>query len=280
MPIELPEVETLRRDLEREVVGKKVKSVELTSMAMAPRYRTRKAFTGALEGRKITGAKRVGLVLVLETDSDDLLVLRLGPSTRLHKAQPKDPVEPGTEVVVTFTQGGQLRIVDPGGDEHGEVLLVPPDELADAVPELKGLGMDPIDEPMSWTRFGELLVARPTKLKSLLMDPSFVVGIGDVYSDEILFNAGLRYDRMSDSLSTQEIRRLYRALVEIVHDAVKYRGTSARDGGWLDLYGRPGEFDAHLAVYGREGELSPRSRTPIKKVKFNGRWTYYCDTQM
>jgi formamidopyrimidine-DNA glycosylase len=276
--IELPEIETLRRDLEREAVGKKIKSVELTSLAMTPRVKTRKAFIGPLEGRKITGVKRIGLVLVLELDADVMVAVRFGPGTRLLRAQSKDAAPDGTEVVVTFSQGGQLRVVDPGPD-RGELVLSPPDGLVELLPELGALGIDPIEEPMSWTRFGELLIVKRMPLKTLLTDPSIIVGIGDVYADEILFAAGLRYDRASDSLSTQEIRRLYRSLVETIHDAVKHRGTSARERGWSDLFGRPGGYDEYLAVYGREGELSPRSRTPIRKAKFNGRWTYYCDTQ-
>ena len=75
------------------------------------------------------------------------------------------------------------------------------------------------------------------------------------------------------------MRRLYRALVETVHEAVKYRGTSLEDRPFTDVFGVPGEFAQHLAVYGREGQLSPRSRAPIQRPKYKGRWTYYCDPQ-
>ena len=94
----------------------------------------------------------------------------------------------------------------------------------ETVPELVHLGFDPLEEVMSWARFGQLLADRHTQLKTLLMDQKFVAGIGNIYSDEILFAAGLRYDRGSDSLSAQEIRRLYRAMVETLSEAVKYRG--------------------------------------------------------
>ncbi len=271
-------METLRRDLEREVIGKKVKTAELTSLAMVSQVRTKKAFTGALEGRKFTGVKRVGVVLVLELDGEQVLALRLGRRTRVQRPLPKDAPPDGTELVITFTQGGALRVVDPGPD-RGELVLAAPDHLLAVLPDLAALGVDPIEEPMSWTRFGELLYARRVPLRTFLTDPTVIVGIGEVYADEILFEAGLRFDRMSDSLSTQEIRRLYRALVEIVHDAVKHRGTSAREGGWTDLFGKPGQYDDLLAVYGREGQLSPRSRAPIKRASFGGGSTYYCDTQ-
>jgi formamidopyrimidine-DNA glycosylase len=101
-----------------------------------------------------------------------------------------------------------------------------------------------------------------------------------VYADEILFHAGLRHDRVSNTLSSQEVRRLYRAVVETLHDAVKYRGTSLPDLPFTDFAGKQGEYQEHLAVYGRDGQLSPRSRGVIQRVKFEGRWTYYCETQV
>ena len=98
-----------------------------------------------------------------------------------------------------------------------------------------------------------------------------------MYADEILFNAGLRYDRLSNSLTTQEIRRLYRALVETLHDAVKYRGSTVEDSPYVDAFGEAGSYQEHHAVFQKDGELSPRNRKPISKVKFGGEWTYYCE---
>ncbi len=150
------------------------------------------------------------------------------------------------------------------------------DGIDDEIPELAELGVDPVDKPMSWTRFGEMLLSRKAKLKPLLMDQKFIAGLGNIYTDEILFNAGLRYDRTTDSLSTQEIRRLYRALVETLHDAIKYRGSTLADEQYLDLNGAPGEFQHHHNVYAREGEACRRCRTPVVKTRSNSRGTYYC----
>ena len=111
------------------------------------------------------------------------------------------------------------------------------------------------------------------------MDPTFIIGIGNIYADEILFDAGLRYDRMSDSLSVQEIRRLHRALVSTIHSALRHRGTSLRERPFVDPSGVEGDYARHLEVWGRHGRLSSRSRKPIKRVKFRGAWTYYCETQ-
>jgi formamidopyrimidine-DNA glycosylase len=113
-------------------------------------------------------------------------------------------------------------------------------------------------------------------MKQLLMDQKFISGLGNIYSDEVLFAAGLRYDRLSDSLSSQEVRRLYRAMQEVLQDAIRFRGTTLDDEAYLDLFGKPGEFQNELKVYGRKGLPCPRCRTAIESVSLSGRNTYYC----
>ena len=278
MVFELPEVETVRRELDRDLVGKKVKSVEAMSMKVLGRYKNRKAFTAQLDDMKITEVARRGLYLLIVLDGDSTLVVHLGGSGSLRRNANKDAVDPDTEVVITFTQHGQLRLLD--GEGTAEMFVVDTDAVADEIPALEDHGLDPVDEPVSWTAFGRSLLQRTTKLKTLLMDDTFVVGIGNLYADEILYEAGLRYDRMSDSLSSQEIRRLHRALVGTLHDAIKYRGTSLPDRPFVDPFGVAGDFSEHLAVYGKHGDLSSRSRLPIQRVKFGGTWTYFCETQV
>lgn len=271
---ELPEIETLRRDLEREIVDRKVKTVDLAVAALVKPL-TKKAFTTALEGQKITSVARRGMLILIGVEGDQMLVLTVGDSVRLTRNQAKDPSVSGTAVVITFTQGGQLRLVDPKKEARLE--LIEADKLDEVHPELADLGVDPVDEPISWTTFGEGLLRRSGRLKSILMDPGFIVGIGPMYSDEILFHAGLRFDRTTDSLSTQEIRRLYRSTVETVHDAVKYGGTTVGDDGWIGLNGEPGGYGEYITVYKRDGEMSPRARGPIVKSRFGNAYTYYCE---
>jgi formamidopyrimidine-DNA glycosylase len=188
---------------------------------------------------------------------------------------PKDPLDKHTHVVITFTQGGQLRFVDPR--TFGEMFVTTGDELTSQVPELAHLGFDPLEDVMSWARFGQLLAERPTALKTLLMDQKFVAGIGNIYSDEILFAAGLRYDRASDSLSAQEIRRLYRAMVETLSEAVKHRGSSLADEQYRDLYGEIGDYQGQHQVYDREGLACRRCRNSVVWVKVNSRSAFLCE---
>lgn len=272
---DLPEIETYRRDLERDVSGKKIKTVEVASMKCLPQFRNKKDFVDQIVDAKVQSVTRRGLSLLFTLDNELAMVVDLGPTGGLRRRANKEAAEKGTEITWIFTQHGQLRYIDP--DQTGEIILVPTEELATARPEWAELGTDTVDEPISWTAFGRALLERSDRVKLLLMDPTFLVGLGQIYSDEILFHAGLRYNRTPDSLSTQEIRRLYRAVVEVVHDAVKYRGTTLEDNGYADLFGEPGVYQDHLAVYGKAGEMSPRARGEIVRSKIGGQWTYYCE---
>ncbi|MGH9190471.1 MAG: bifunctional DNA-formamidopyrimidine glycosylase/DNA-(apurinic or apyrimidinic site) lyase [Acidimicrobiales bacterium] len=273
---ELPEVETIKRDLEKEVVGRRIKAVEVTGMRSVRRHPNKKHFASKLEGFKIAGVERKGKYLVIRLETGDVLVVHLGMSGQLlrSKGAARDPVPKHTHVVITFTQGGELRFVDPR--TFGEMFVTAPGDLADAVPELAHLGFDPVDDMISWTRFGESLTSRKTKLKTLLMDQRFVAGIGTIYSDEILWGAGLRYDRGSESLSSQEVRRLYRAMVEVLQDAIKHRGSSLGDEQYRDLFGVMGEYQTQHKVYDREGQACRRCRSTVVRQKFAGRSTFLC----
>jgi len=271
---ELPEVETIRRDIEKEFVNKRIKKVDVTGARSVRRHRTASDFVSRTEGRKVVGTRRRGKYLILKLDSGDVMVAHLGMSGQLLRANPKEPVDKHTHVVLSFAGAPQLRFVDPR--TFGEMFVTAPERLEEEVPELAHLGFDPIDEQMAWTRFGGLLAARPTKLKALLMDQRFVAGIGNMYADEILFTAGLRQDRNSDSLTPQEIRRLYRSVVETLQEAIKHRGSSLADEQYRDLFGDVGEYQRLHNVYDREGEACPRCRSVIARVKANGRSSFFC----
>src|SRR3954465_383303 len=273
---ELPEVETLKRDLEKEVVGKRIKQVDVSGMRSIRRHPNKKHFAGKLEGRKITGVDRRGKYLIVKLEGGDVLVIHLGMSGQLlrSKGAAKEKPDKHTHVVITFTQAGRLRFVDPR--TFGELFVTTPEELPGEVPELGHLGFDPIDQMMSWTQFAEMLHDKKMKLKALLMDQKFVAGIGNIYSDEILFAAGLRYDRTSDSLSTQEVRRLYRAMVETLQDAIKHRGSSLADEQYRDLFGEVGEYQSQHNVHDREAQPRRRCRTPIVRIKWQNRSTFLC----
>lgn len=270
---ELPEIETLRRDLEKEVVGRKIKSAEVRGTKLTSRHKTKKPFQDRLEGAKIDGISRKGTWLLLRL-ADDVLALNLGTTSRLVKAAGKDAVTPDTQLVLTFTIGGQLRLLDP--KSTAEAFVTSADELDAQLPELKEMGFDPLEDVISWNTFGAALTRQKVKLKQLLMDSRFIAGIGTVYSDEVLWAAGLRYDREASSLTTQDVRRLHRALLETLHDGVKYRGVSQPGDAYVDYYGKPGGVGNELKVVGRDGQPCRRCRQPVVKIRYGSRFTYLC----
>lgn len=270
---ELPEMETLRRDLDREIGGKRVKTVEVPGRTAVGRI-TKKQLVERLDGVKISGADRRGLLLALKLDSSELLVVDVRTGGGLRKTTPKEPVAKGTQIVISFTQGGQLRMVDPTGAM--DVWVATPDELLTQEPVLGRLGLDPVLEPISWTTFGHLLLSRAQPIKAFLTDATAVVGIGPVYSDEITWQAGLRHDRESHKLTSQEMRRLYRAVVETLHDGAKHRGTTLADGVYHDLSGKPGGYQHLLQVYERAGKACNRCRGTITKVRYGKAHVFMC----
>jgi len=275
--VELPEVEVMRRDLEKEVVGRRIKDADVrpqrNAMRVIRRHARRKEFSDGLAGKKITKVDRKGKYLLLHLDDGDVLVVHFGMSGQFLRGNKRQSLPQHTHVVIEFVQGGDLRFVDPR--TFGEMFVAGPDQLG-KVKELDHIAIDPLEDTFTWQEFSGELSRRAAKLKPLLMDQKFVSGLGNIYSDEVLFAAGLRFDRMSDSLSSQEVRRLYRAMREVLQDAVRFRGTTLGDEAYVDVFGKPGEFQAELKVYGRRGQACRRCRTPIDTVKLSGRTSYFC----
>lgn len=279
---ELPEIEALRRQLEKEFVGKRIRDVEVKTRKFVKsahvgtkrvqkKHITPKEFGKRLEGGKVKSVARKGKYLAFELDSGENLVFHLGMSGHLVKATAKRSADKHTHLIVHFTQGAHLRFFD--ARRFGECFVAGQDSYHEV---MSRLGIDPINDAVPWQTLGDLVAERSTKMKSLLMDQEFVSGLGNIYSDEVLFLAGLSWDRRSDSLTSNETRRLSRALGEVLQEAIKHRGTTLGDGEWRDLYDEPGEHQESLNVYGREGEPCRRCRTPIRRTLVGQRSHYFC----
>ena len=241
------------------------------------RHRNRPEFADRLVGRKLGSTARLGNLLLLGLDGAPdtaALVIDLGPTGRLLRQRSAAPVDRQTDAVLTFSVGGDLRVLDLGTD--GELFLAGQAELEELADRWGGV-IDPLADALAWQALGARLAARPERLRTLLTDPSFVAGIGPIYADEILWAGGLRWDRSSDGLSAQEVRRLHRAIQEVVQEAVRLRGVSVGEAPWLDLHGNKGEFEPQLSVYQREGQPCRRCRTPLVRDRIQrGQTTYYC----
>lgn len=274
---ELPEVEVLRRDLEKEIVGRRFKDVDVrpggNAMKVIARHGKRKEFQELLEGAKVESVGRQGTSVVLDLDNERVLIIDLGRTGHLTKTSSSDAMEPNTHIVFSFTIGGQLRLVD---KEKAADLHVVETEAFDQARAEAPKAIDPLEHPVAWQTFSQMLVEQKAELRQLLTSGDFIVGLGDIYSDEILFTAGLRHDRRSDQLSSQDVRRLYRALMEVLQDALKARGTSYGDDGFTDLHGDQGQYQLELKVYEREGESCRRCRSAILREEADEYVTYLC----
>ena len=267
----LPEIEVLKKDLEKEVLNKRIKDVTVKAASIVGRHRNRPEFVKALTGRKIQSLDRRGTHLVFELDENASLVVRLGSQGTLTRETANEPLAKHTQVAASFTSGGSLHVIDPTKD--GELFVLATDELAD-LPELAPSGIDPLTDTFTWPSFSQELRNRNAPLRAVLKDDSFMVGLGDVYTDEILWAAGLSGERSSGDLSSQEFRRLYRAVQEVLQEAVKQGGTDERSDYDDDDEVESGEF---LKVYGRTGAACPRCRQPIvQATDDDGSEAYFC----
>ncbi len=269
---ELPEVETIRRDLAEVFVGRRVERVQIEGARTLRRHADAAGVPARMVGRRLEAVGRWGKYLLLRLDGDAMLVIHLGMSGQLLSAEASAPVGRHTHLTMTWDGGPQLRFVDPR--TFGEVFLT---SARGHVPsELAHLGFDPVVGWIGPTELGRRLAARRTRLKVLLMDQRFVAGIGNIYSDEILWAASLAHDRPADGLSVGETAALSDAMVTTLAEAICHRGSSLADEQYRDLFGRVGSFQGHHRVYGREGMPCGRCETPIVRRKAGGRSGFFC----
>jgi len=267
----LPEVEVIRKELEKEVQGKRFKDINVKSANAVARHRNRPEFYKALDGRKIESLARRGLLLLFELDEDQTLVVSLGSRGVLSRETANSEGGPDTQFTASFTTGGALHLIDPAKD--GELFVVPTAEL-ETVPELSTGGIDALADTFTWHAFAQELVLRQQPLAVLLRDETFILGLGDLYADEILWSAGLSGLRSSHTLTSQEVRRLYRAIFEVLYEAVKQGGIDQpEEDADEDDDTEYGEF---VKVYERVGEQCVRCRRPIVEVEFDGGTMFAC----
>ncbi len=268
---ELAEVETIRRDVERIYLDRRFARVEVTGLRSVRRHPDPAEFVRRVEGRHLTGTRRRGKYLVLCLDGGDAVVGHMGMSGQLLQAGPEESPAKHTHVRFGFDRGPDLRFVDPR--TFGQMWVTTPD--AGVIPELAHLGFDPLEDPDAERRLREM-VRRPTKLKPLLMDQARIVGIGNMYADEILFSAGLRPDRPAASLSATEAGLLYRSTVAVLNEAICHRGSSLADEQYRDLFGQVGGYQKLHKVYAREGERCARCAGTVTRVRWGGRSSFFC----
>jgi formamidopyrimidine-DNA glycosylase len=274
---ELPEVEVIRRDLQNEVTGRTISRAEVRDIPNSPRVIRRHdgppEFAGPLAGMTINRLERRGKYLLFHLDDHLVLVVHLGMSGQLILSGDDQPFAAHTHVVLHFAGGGQLRYVDPR--TFGEMFVTEESELGE-IPELARLGRDPIAGEVPIDYLSSTFARRRTRIKPLLMDQTFICGLGNIYSDEVLFLAGVRHDRPTSAVTESEARLLHEAIPLVLRESIESRGSSIADEQYRDLYGEVGSYQKRLRVYGREGEPCVRCGTPIERARWSNRSTFYC----
>jgi formamidopyrimidine-DNA glycosylase len=274
---ELPEVEVIRRDLLKEVVGRKIAQAVVRDLPNSPRVIRRHPapgeFTDPLAGRTIHRLERRGKYLLFYLDDHLVLVAHLGMSGQLILSDAGRPLAKHTHVVLDFDGGGQLRFVDPR--TFGEMFVTEESELGE-IPELTSLGKDPFVQELPLEYLSDTFARRKTRIKPLLMDQRFVCGLGNIYSDEVLFLAGVRHDRPTSTVTEEETRRIHEAIPRVLNESIEHRGSSIADEQYRDLYGAAGSYQNRLRVYGRESQPCLICGTPIERARWSNRSTFYC----
>ena len=270
---ELPEVEVVRRGLERGVVGRTVAHVTVHHPRAVRRHVAGgEDFAALLAGQRVEAARRRGKSLWLPLSSGDALTAHLGMSGQLLVVPPEKPVETHLRVRFVFADGGrELRFVDQR--TFGGLAVVAGG--ADLPPTMAHVAPDPLEPAFDEEAVSAALRRRRTGVKRALLDQTLVSGIGNIYADEALWRARLHYARPTETLTRPEVARLLAAVREVLTASLAAGGTSF-DALYVSTEGVSGLFERSLAVYGREGEPCPRCGTPVRRDPFAGRSSHTC----
>ncbi|SFT74913.1 DNA-(apurinic or apyrimidinic site) lyase [Geodermatophilus amargosae] len=277
---ELPEVEVVRRGLERWVAGRTVAAVEVHHPRAVRRHlEGAEHFVAALTGRTFSAAHRRGKYLWLPTVEADgtpagrAMVAHLGMSGQLLVEKPAQPDETHLRARFTFTDGGrELRFVDQrtfGG-------LAVEDADGERIPQrLAHIAIDPLDPSFDEAAFSAALRRRKTEVKRALLDQTLIGGVGNIYADESLWRARLHGTRPTDRLTRAQVADLLDGVRSVLGEALAQGGTSF-DSLYVDVNGQSGYFSRFLAVYGQVDRPCPRCGTPIVRESFMNRSSYSC----
>lgn len=280
---ELPEIETIKNDLRKKIVNKKIKDVEVRLNKII--RSNLGEFKSVLIGNKFIAIDRRGKLLILKlAGRDKTLLIHLKMTGQLLYCQDGRMIVGGhglpkiegdlpnkySHVIFYFSDGARLFFNDMR--QFGYLKLVGRQELEKTI---GAFGIEPLSKGFKPESFKKILASKKTNIKAVLLNQRIVAGIGNIYSDEILFQAGVKPSRRASTLKKSEIEEIAKATKAVLKKAIKYRGTTFND--YVDADGQKGRFIKFLKVYQREGEKCPRCRQGIiTKGKIAGRGTRFC----
>src|SRR5215213_10473972 len=265
---ELPEVETIKEDLRGLVVGSKIERAEILDPSLVEQP-SAEEFVRRLAGASITGARRRAKHLILELDSGDSLVFQLKIGGELLLVPPVE--EPETALMLVLHLGEQRRLFLRDETGFTRARLLDAGELKE---RLSTLGPEPLGEGFEAGYLPRKVGSRRAQIKPLLLDQKVVSGIGNIYVDEIQYDARLHPRRKANTLSEREWEALYDAIRSNLAAGVEHRGTTVRL--FRDVLDRPGEHQNYLRVFEKHGQPCPGCEGEVVREKVGGRPTHYC----
>jgi formamidopyrimidine-DNA glycosylase len=268
---ELPEVESVRRQLEPALVGRRFERVSIDDPRLVRPYEPA-AVAAELEGEHVAAVERRGKYLVVRFESGRVLLIHLRMTGSLSAASGSLPDDPHRRAVVRLDDGSDVGYRDVR--RFGTWLLLEPGE---AEPYLAArVGDEPLDALFTAARLGERLAGRRTSLKAALLDQRTLAGMGNIYVDEALWRARLNPLRPASGLDRNELRRLHRGIRAALEHGLARQGSTLRDYRLPD--GSGGSMQNEFRVYGRRDEPCDRCGTLIARTQVAGRTTWFCPT--
>jgi formamidopyrimidine-DNA glycosylase len=265
---ELPEVETIKEDLRGLVVGSKIERAEVLDLSLVEQPSTEE-FARRLEGVSITGARRRAKHLIVELDSGDSLVFQLKIGGQLLLVPPVDEPKTALMFVLHLDGGRRLFLRDETGFTRARLL-----GAGQLEERLSWLGPEPLEEGFEAGYLPRKIGSRRAQIKPLLLDQKVVSGIGNIYADEILYDARLHPRRKANTLTEGEWQALYEAIRANLAAGVEHRGTTVRL--YKDVLDRPGEHQNYLRVFEKHGKPCPGCEGGVVREKVGGRPSHFC----
>ncbi|MEI4829570.1 DNA-formamidopyrimidine glycosylase [Bacillus sp. FJAT-53711] len=267
---ELPEVENVRRTLEKLVKGKTIEEVIVTYPKLVKEPDDAELFKEMLRGETIEEVGRRGkFLLIYVTRYVIVSHLRMEGKYMLHEAN--DPVDKHTHVRFRFTDGTELRYKDVR--KFGTMHLFEKGTELTIIP-LADLGPEPFSDELTPGYLRERMQKTARKVKVVLLDQRIVVGLGNIYVDEVLFRSRIHPEREASSLTNEEFETLYKEIVATLTEAVERGGSTIRT--YMNSQGQIGSFQERFYVYGKKGEPCVTCGTALEKTVVGGRGTHYC----
>lgn len=265
---ELAEVEYVTRQLRESVVGAHIASVAINWLGIVSRP-TPEDFVHELTGRTITAIDRRAKIMLIHVSGDGVLTVHRRMAGNVSLVGPTEPDEPYLCATFNLADGRRLLYSDPR--KFGRLAFWSEAELPAA---LAHLGPEPLEPAFTATRLAAIVQGRGRAIKALLLDQTAIAGIGNIYADESLFNAGIHPARAANSLTDAEITRLHTGIVTALTVGIDHGGTTF--GRHRDLFGEAGTNVAHLNAYQRTGAPCRRCGTPLVRIVLAQRGTHFC----